>query len=156
MREKTFREHLRRQLESTGGLTLRINDVPRTGIRYSDLIWIWYGHVIGIECKVLPTHDSSVAPYIRQGRFTTPAQPLANHLFQRVGAIYVYCFLFADKKVKVLFYRSGEEYDPHVEYELLPTYVLDWEDFMQFARAVSLNKPVLEQFIGWCKQNEDV
>jgi len=151
MHEDTFRNKLQKKLEEIGGIVLRIRDVYGTGMRYSDLIWIIDGRVIGIECKIAKFHSEHTY-LVKQGTYATRHQLLANHLFQRAGALFVYAFHFPDEKC-TLFAQYRDEahvYSAKEAKEKLPWVVLSEEEFFTFVRVLlnsrTNNKNVLTMF----------
>lgn len=148
-REKNFRNKVQRMLEQAGGMVFRINDVPGTGLRYADLIWIHNGHVLGIECKLCRGVDSSTVHNIPQKRYATIGQCLANHLFQRAGALYIYCFWFQDGNILCAFYQSYKRYNPAVEGASLPTVVLSLDELIRFVQKSCSGASILEQFANY-------
>lgn len=134
MSETTFRNKIKILLERTGGLVFRINDVPGTGLRYSDLIWIYRGSVLFIECKVVKNKTVEQAYNIKQKDVATPGQLVANYIIQQADALYVYAmFLEQSNETVIVFYEHADKvYSPVEAGDLTPTVVINLEDFIDF------------------------
>lgn len=132
MNETLYRNKIKHLIEKVGGFVFRINDVAGTGLRYSDLIWIYYGNVVFIECKVIKNKKKEDVYSIKQGSVATAGQLVSNFIIQNAGALYVYFMHFLDsKETFVVFYEhTGKIYSPVEASELLPTAVVSLNDFL--------------------------
>lgn len=134
MNETTFRNKVKLSLEKTGGMVIRINDVPGTGLRYSDLIWIYHGSVVFIECKVIKNKTSEQVYTIRQGSIATPGQLVSNYIVQNANALYVYAMHFTeDEQTLIAFYEHDDKiYSPIEAGDLVPTVAMPLDEFLNF------------------------
>ncbi len=135
MLEENYRNKLHKRLEQVGGMVFRINDVAGTGIRYSDLIWIYYGNSYFIECKIAK-HTLKNIYRIKQKSYATPAQTLANHLVQKAGGIYLFSLYFPEEREeRLLYYKSEPVYSYREESEKVPSVVLFMDTLVEFAQV---------------------
>ena len=154
MMEKYFRNKLKRIVERHGGFVFRINDVPGTGMRYADLIWVVNGQTIGLECKIARFRPS-YTPELRQGVYASSYQVLANHLFQKAGALFLYVYYFPnEKETRCLFYQSNKVYSYDEESQLQPTAIVTLDDLFAVALARE-NGTILERFQHYLEVKND-
>lgn len=130
MSEQLYRNKLKVRLEKIGGFVFRINDVAGTGIRYSDLIWIYNGNVVFVECKVVKK-SADKAYTLKQKEIATAGQLVSNYIVQNANALYIYAVYFENSKEErfLRYEHTGHIYSPAEAGELHPRTVLTSDQF---------------------------